>query len=61
MTFSLRPRGDLTSNSDVCEAAPREILVLGPQKDSTNFWKCLSKFPFNLIGKPTMAFLTDLL
>ena len=32
----------------------------GPPTDSVDYWKCTSRFPFNLIGKLTcqMQFLT---
>ena len=52
MTFSLRRRGNLTANSDVCEAAPR-FFVLNPPNRLNELPEVRFECPFNLIGKPT--------
>ena len=43
-------------SNDVCKAVPR-FLFWAPYR-LNNYWKYISKFPFHLIGKPTMAFST---
>ena len=49
---SLRHRRNLNSVSNVCEAAPISLFW------APNGLNELPEFPFNLIGKSTMAFLT---
>ena len=53
---SLRRRRDLTPVSKVCEAALKYLFSVpnGPNE----LPEMRFKFPFNLIGKSTMAFLT---
>ena len=55
LAVSLRLRRNLTSVSNVCEAT--DILVLSCQRTQRITGSAV-EFPFNLIGKSTMAFLT---
>ena len=51
------PLINLVSKSTVCEAAPRSLFWIYNGLDELP--NMLFEFPFNLIGKSTMAFLTD--
>ena len=53
---SLRRRRDLTPVSNVCEAAPKYLFSVPNRPNELPEMRF--KFPFNLIGKSTMAFLT---
>ena len=52
----LRCRGNLTPVSNVCEAAPKSLSWAPIRLNELPEMRF--KFPFNLIGKSTMAFLT---
>ena len=54
--FSLRRRRNLTPVSNVCEAAP--ISLFSAPNGLNNLPEMRFRFPFNLIGESTMAFLT---
>ena len=54
---SLHHKPNLTSVSNVCEAAPISLLWL--PRDSMNYRKNVFEIPFILFGKSTMAFLTS--
>ena len=51
-----RRRGNVTSVSNVCGAT--RFSCSGSLKDSMNYRKCVSNFPFNLIGKSSIPLIT---